>query len=177
MHDEALKHFRAARESGNSAPHPGRPFPTAASIALIHAGAGNPVRAWSPWRRMCSSSRCASIRSGKRKQAFEKTDLPEKLAVTRDARRTFYGWATSGSIRSSSAGTSARYLLGIRCPVLAIQGRDDEYGPRSSSPRSRGASPAAASSSKLPECGHSPFRDQPEAVLSCVSSFNRKIIS
>ena len=47
----------------------------------------------------------------------------------RDARKTFYGWADvwldphfeRWDIRDD-------YLPGVRCPVLAIQGYDDEYG-------------------------------------------------
>ena len=34
---------------------------------------------------------------------------------------------TAGSIRRSAAGTSQALLPAIRCPLLAIQGEDDEY--------------------------------------------------
>jgi pimeloyl-ACP methyl ester carboxylesterase len=150
-----------------------------ASIALIHAGAGNSVRgvvAMAPHvfiEPVCLDS----IR--KAKEAFEKTDLPGKLGrYHRDARKTFYGWADvwldpqfeRWDIRED-------YLLGIRCPVLAIQGRDDEYGTLEQLAAISRRVAGRCELVELPECGHSPFRDQPEAVLSCVSSFIGKIIS
>jgi pimeloyl-ACP methyl ester carboxylesterase len=47
----------------------------------------------------------------------------------RRARRPSTAGRTCGSIRSSAAGTSRdEYLPKIQCPVLAIQGHDDEYG-------------------------------------------------
>ncbi len=150
-----------------------------ASIALIHAGAGNPVRgvvAMAPHvfiEPVCLDS----IR--KAKEAFEKTDLPEKLGrYHRDARRTFYGWADvwldpqfeRWDIRED-------YLLGIRRPVLAIQGRDDEYGTLEQLAAISRRVTGRCELVELPDCGHSPFRDQPETVLSSVSSFIGKIIS
>ena len=54
------------------------------------------------------------------------------------------------------------YLPGIRCPVLAIQGYDDEYGTMAQLDEiaSRIAGPCELL--KLERCGHAPFRDQPE---------------
>src|SRR3954469_25785884 len=100
-----------------------------ASIALIHAGAGHAVRAVAAMApHVFIEPICiASIREAAKK--FESTDLPQRLGrYHRDARRTFYGWADvwrdadflDWDIRSD-------YLPGIRCPVLGIQGYDDEY--------------------------------------------------
>ena len=93
----------------------------------------------------------------------------------RDARKTFYGWAdvwldpgfVSWDIRDD-------YLPKIECPVLAIQGEDDEYGTMAQLDEMEQRL-KRCELLKLPQCGHSPFRDQPEKVLSTVKSYLEKI--
>src|SRR5256885_5451882 len=101
-----------------------------ASIALIHAGAGHGVRgvaAMAPHvfiEPICIES----IR--KAKHSFETTDLPRRLGrYHRDAARSFYGWADVW-LDPEFGGWDIRddYLPRIGCPVLALQGTDDEYG-------------------------------------------------
>jgi pimeloyl-ACP methyl ester carboxylesterase len=138
-----------------------------ASIALIHAGAWQAVRgvvAMAPHvfiEPVCLSS----IRTAK--VTFENTDLAEKLARHhRDARKTFYGWADvwldpqfkRWDIRDD-------YLPNVRCPVLAIQGHDDEYGTMAQLDEIARRVKGPCEVLKLEDCGHSPFRDQPEKVL------------
>ena len=54
--------------------------------------------------------------------------------------------------------------------MLAIQGLEDEYGTIEQINRIARAVPQL-SRLELPECGHSPHRDQPETVLAAVTSF------
>jgi pimeloyl-ACP methyl ester carboxylesterase len=144
-----------------------------ASIALIHAGAGHKVRgvvAMAP--HVFIEPVClGSIR--KAKETFESTDLPEKLGrYHRDARKTFYGWADvwldpefeSWDIRDE-------YLPQVRCPVLAIQGRDDEYGTMAQLDEIARRVAGPCELLKLEECGHSPFRDRPEQTLQKINAF------
>ena len=58
----------------------------------------------------------------------------------------------------------------IECPLLAIQGLDDEYGTLE---QVRGIARRVPQTRllELPHCGHSPHRDQPEAVIQAVGSF------
>jgi pimeloyl-ACP methyl ester carboxylesterase len=58
----------------------------------------------------------------------------------------------------------------IDVPVLAIQGRDDEYGTLAQLESIHRALPASEVL-VLDECGHSPHRDQPTSVLSAVRRF------
>jgi pimeloyl-ACP methyl ester carboxylesterase len=145
-----------------------------ASIALIHAGAGHAVRgvvAMAP--HVFIEPLC--LRSiDKAAEAFEKTDFGVKLARHhRDARKTFYGWADvwldpgfkGWDIRS-------KYLTGVRCPVLGIQGFDDEYGTMAQLDELQRFSKAELL--KLEQCGHAPFRDQPDKVLEAVTAFIRR---
>ena len=62
----------------------------------------------------------------------------------------------------------------IAVPALLIQGLDDEYGTLEQLDRIEAALPAAARLI-LADCGHSPHRDQPEAVLEAVAAFTREL--
>ena len=56
------------------------------------------------------------------------TCAPGSPATTTTSTRHSAAGTTSGCTRTSAAGTSRTYLPRIACPVLAIQGEDDEYG-------------------------------------------------
>jgi pimeloyl-ACP methyl ester carboxylesterase len=146
-----------------------------ASISLIHAGAGHAVRgvvAMAP--HVFIEPLC--LRSiDKAAEAFEKTDFGVKLArYHRDARKTFYGWADVW-LDPGFKGWDIRgeYLKGIRCPVLGIQGFDDLYGTMAQLDELHRLSNAQLL--KLEQCGHAPFKDQPEEVLSAIVSFVEKL--
>jgi pimeloyl-ACP methyl ester carboxylesterase len=150
-----------------------------ASISLIHAGAGHAVRgvvAMAPHvfiEPVCLSS----IR--KATQTLESTDLAERLGrYHRDARRTFYGWADVW-LDPDFEGWDIRadYLPGVRCPVLAIQGHDDEYGTMAQLDEIARRVRGPCELLKLENCGHSPFRDQPETVLAAIRQFIHRILS
>jgi pimeloyl-ACP methyl ester carboxylesterase len=174
MHDEALVALPELLESLNVEKPILIGHSDGASISLIHAGAGHAVRgvvAMAP--HVFIEPLC--LRSiDKAAEAFEKTDFGVKLArYHRDARRTFYGWADVW-LDPGFKGWDIRgkYLPDIRCPVLGIQGFDDEYGTMAQLDElQRGAK---AELLKLEQCGHAPFRDQPEKTLGAVADFIRR---
>jgi len=144
-----------------------------ASIALIHAGSGHAVRgvvAMAPHvfiEPLCLES------IDKAKETFETTDLAARLGrYHKDARKTFSGWADvwldpefkGWDIRSD-------FLPNVRCPVLAIQGYDDEYGTMEQLEEIRRRVGGRCELMKLERCGHAPFRDQPEVVTAKVTAF------
>lgn len=146
-----------------------------ASIALIYAGAGHAVRgvvAMAP-HVFVEPSGLESIR--KAVQAFETSDLGVRLAkYHRDARKTFYGWADVWlDPQFKGWDIRGKYLPHIRCPVLGIQGFDDEYGTMAQLDELQRLSKARLL--KLEQCGHAPFRDQPEEVLAAVVDFVEKL--
>lgn len=63
-------------------------------------------------------------------------------------------------------------LGGISAPLLAIQGDNDPYGTMAQI-NDIAAHLPQAQRLKLPDCGHSPHRDQPEAVAQAVQAFMR----
>ena len=146
-----------------------------ASIALIHAGDGR----WECAGLALMAPHCfvedISIRSIEQaKVVFETTDLASKLArYHRDPVSTFHGWNDIWLHPDFRAWNIEDSLPGIRCPILAIQGEDDEYGTMAqveAIPRGAVASPSVEVL-KLADCRHSPHKDQPEAVIRGIVDF------
>jgi pimeloyl-ACP methyl ester carboxylesterase len=144
-----------------------------ASIALIYAATCQTrgVVAMAPHvfiEPICLASIATAAKT------FETTDLPARLGkYHRDARKTFYGWADVW-LDPEFKGWDIRdeYLPNIRCPVLGIQGYDDEYGTMAQLDELGRRSKAELL--KLERCGHAPFRDQPEETLEAVTAFIRR---
>jgi pimeloyl-ACP methyl ester carboxylesterase len=107
------------------------------------------------------------------KRAYETTDLPRRLGRHHaDADRTFYGWNDIWLHPEFRAWNIEEYLPGILCPVLLIQGEEDEYGtPAQLAAIRRGVTGAPVEEVLLPACGHSPHRDQPAATLDAIAGF------
>jgi len=143
-----------------------------ASIALVHAGAGHPARGLvleAP-HVFVEEHGLEGIRRAKR--AFETTDLVRRLGkYHRDAARTFRGWNDVWLSPAFRDWNIEDCLPGVRCPVLVIQGENDEFGTMAQLDAiARGVS-GPCELLKLPACGHSPHRDRPEAVLAAVTRF------
>jgi pimeloyl-ACP methyl ester carboxylesterase len=60
-------------------------------------------------------------------------------------------------------------LHAVRCPVLAIQGYDDQYGTMEQLERIARGVAGPCELLKLERCGHSPQRDQREAVIDAIA--------
>ena len=61
-------------------------------------------------------------------------------------------------------------ISAVSAPLLAIQGEDDPYGTMAQIDDIATAVPHARLV-KLPQCGHSPHRDQPQAVAQAIENF------
>jgi pimeloyl-ACP methyl ester carboxylesterase len=99
------------------------------------------------------------------KVAYETTPLREKLARHHDdVDGVFWGWNDIWLNPEFRAWNIEEYLPRIACPVLVIQGEEDEYGTMEQVRRiERGAKHVQTLC--LAECRHSPHRDQPQRVL------------
>ena len=143
-----------------------------ASIALIHAGAGHPVRALAVLAaHVFVEDVCLRAIEEARRQ-FESGDLERRLARHhRDARRTFHLWNDVWLDPRFRAWNIEEYLPAIRCPVLALQGADDAYGtPAQLHAIARGVR-GPCELVELADCGHAPHLDQPERTLEAVAGF------
>ena len=146
-----------------------------ASIALIHAGAGHPVRALALMApHVFVEPVClTSIREAS--AAFAGGELAQRLAkYHRDAAKTFHLWADAWLDPAFEQWNIEEYLGGIACPVLAIQGEDDAYGTMEQLERVRRGVRGPCALVKLPACGHAPFRDQPQRTLAALTEFVRE---
>jgi pimeloyl-ACP methyl ester carboxylesterase len=148
-----------------------------ASIALIHAGSGRwPVRALileAPhvFVEEISVESIAAART-----AYAATDLRRRLErYHADVDGAFRGWNDIWLDARFRAWNIEQYLPGVRCPVLAIQGADDEYGtPAQIDAIERGVA-APFERLVLAQCKHSPHRDQEETVLRAMAEFITRI--
>lgn len=107
----------------------------------------------------------------KARDGYVTTRLRSKLArYHADPDSAFWGW-NDVWLDPDFRRWDIRELLGsIRCPVLAIQGYDDEYGTMA---QIEGIAERVPQTEllKLPDCGHSPHRDQPALLMRAVAAF------
>ena len=110
-----------------------------------------------------------SIRQAR--EAYLQTDLKRKLARYHDdVDSAFFGWNDIWLDPAFRSWDIAGEIAAIRCPVLAMQGLDDEYGTLE---QIRGIARRVpqAQLREIGQCGHSPHKDQPEVVIAAVKAF------
>ena len=108
---------------------------------------------------------------------FETTGLSGRLGkYHRNARKTFHLWADAWLDPAFRGWNIEEYLPRIKCPVLAIQGEGDEYGSMAQLDAIKRQAGGPCELLKLPDCGHSPHKDQPEKVLEVVVGFVKRIL-
>ncbi|KWR92148.1 alpha/beta fold hydrolase [Cupriavidus sp. IDO] len=98
------------------------------------------------------------------RQTYLETDLRSKLGRHHDdVDSAFWGWNDIWLDPAFRHWDLRPLLPQLRCPVLAAQGEDDEYGTMEQIEGIHRYAPQTALL-KLARCGHSPHRDQPEAL-------------
>lgn len=113
----------------------------------------------------------ASIRLAR--DAYLAGGLRERLArYHADVDSAFFGWNDIWLDPAFRDWNIEAELAGIGCPVLAIQGEDDEYGTLDQI-HGIGRRAPQARTLVLPQCGHSPHRDQPETLIREAGDFIR----
>jgi len=142
------------------------------SIALIFAGAFPEVplgiAVLAP-HEFVEEITLLGIRSAR--SVWESTDWPKKLGRYHlNAPRVFREWNDTWLSPPFRDWNIEPYLPKIRCPVLAIQGEDDEYATMRQIEVIAEQVPGTQLL-KLPNCGHTPQRDQEAVVLAALSEF------
>ena len=105
------------------------------------------------------------------REAYAKTDLRARLARHHaDPDSAFRGWNDVWLSPAFRAWNIEPSLDSITCPVLAVQGEDDEYGTLE---QIRGIARQVPQAELLviPHCAHSPHRDQPETLSRAAGRF------
>jgi pimeloyl-ACP methyl ester carboxylesterase len=146
-----------------------------ASIALLCAG--SPVAAARPVSGVIAMAPHVRVEDvavesiAAAKLAWDETELRARLARYHDdPDGAFRGWNDIWLHPGFRDWNIEACLVAIRCPVLAIQGEDDEYGTMDQVERIARVVPDTEIV-RLADCRHSPHRDQPEAVLDAVARF------
>jgi pimeloyl-ACP methyl ester carboxylesterase len=172
MHDEALKSLpellaqltiEAPILIGHS---------DGASIALIYAAVHDRVRGLVLLAPHVFVEDLSVNSIAEAKHKFETTNLREKLARHhRDAARTFWEWNNIWLHPDFRRWNIEEFLPRIGCPILAIQGFEDQYGTMAQVDAIARQSAGPVEILRLHDCRHSAHRDQPEAVLSAIRRF------
>jgi pimeloyl-ACP methyl ester carboxylesterase len=118
-----------------------------------------------------------SVRSiAEAKVGFETTEMKKKLArYHTDARRTFYGWNDIWLSPDFRRWNIEECLPGIRCPVLAVQGEDDEYGTMAQIETIAARVAGPCELVRIAACGHRLHRDQHDVTLEAIARFVARI--
>jgi pimeloyl-ACP methyl ester carboxylesterase len=143
-----------------------------ASIALIHAARPQSdlaaVVALAPHVNVEDITICNIDRA---RTLYDAGDLRERLSrYHANVDSTFWGWNRIWLDPAFRSWSIEALLPQVRCPVLAIQGEEDEYGTMEQI-ASIGRAVGGARLLALPACRHSPHRDQPDAVLDATRQF------
>lgn len=105
------------------------------------------------------------------RSAYLETDLRQKLARYHDdPDSAFRGWNDIWLHPAFRQWSIEDEIATIRCPLLALQGAEDEYGTLEQV-YGIARRVAAAQVAVLAECGHSPQRDQPARLIEIVQRF------
>jgi pimeloyl-ACP methyl ester carboxylesterase len=141
------------------------------SIALIHAS-GRPVRGVVTMAAHVFVEEICVTSISKANAGFETSGLKQALGKYHtDPAKTFHLWADAWLDPAFRDWNIESFLPGIRCPVLAIQGEQDEYGTMAQLEAIRRQVSGPCQLLKLPGCGHAPHKDKPEEALRAVRDF------
>jgi len=107
----------------------------------------------------------------KAREAYLETDLRERLSRHHeDPDSAFWGWNDIWLHPPFKQWSIEQEIEAIRCPLLAVQGLDDEYGTLE---QIRGIARRLPQTRllELAQCGHSAHRDQPDRLIAATAAF------
>lgn len=104
---------------------------------------------------------------------YNGTDLEKRLAAYhgKNTAGVFHNWADTWLDPRFRTWNVEGDLADIRCPLLVIQGEDDEYGTPAQVEAIAGKTSGPADAWLIPRCGHIPHQQAREAVLLRMAGF------
>jgi pimeloyl-ACP methyl ester carboxylesterase len=116
----------------------------------------------------------ASIR--KAREAYETGDLrPKLLKYHKDVDNAFRGWNDAWLDPAFRDWNIEEVIAWIRVPVLAIQGKDDQYGTRAQIAALETQSYNPVDVAMLDDCGHAPHTEKPDATLALIVEYLERL--
>jgi len=147
-----------------------------ASIAILHAGmfpacpAGLILEAPHVFVEDTTVSSILQARA-----LYKDTDLPQRLRrYHANADSLFWGWNNIWLDPAFRDWNIESFLDFIQCPVLVLQGAQDEYGTTKQIEAIQRRIPSA-SAILLDDCKHAPHRDRCDATIASVCDFIRRL--
>ena len=106
------------------------------------------------------------------KSAYRTGDLKERLQRHhKNVDNAFYGWNNAWLDPGFREWNVSEVIDRFRIPVLAIQGKDDRYGTLAQIEEIKNRACTQINVEILDNCGHAPYREQPEKFLKVVTEF------
>jgi pimeloyl-ACP methyl ester carboxylesterase len=110
------------------------------------------------------------------RETFETTDMKARMAKYHaDPEATFRGWNDAWLDPDFAKWNVADAIDYLRVPVLAIQGRQDQYGTEAQIEEIEKRIYSPHDVEWLEDCGHSPHLEQPERTLSAIADYVRRL--
>lgn len=109
--------------------------------------------------------------------AWHTTNLEQKLQKYHDNKTAgvFNAWTTTWLKPSFATWNIEHFLPQIQCPVLVIQGKNDEYGSMAQVNGILSGVSGLAQKLIVPEAGHTPHKESAEIVLEQAAAFIKQI--
>ncbi len=151
------------------------------SIALIQAGSGigpAPLGVITMAAHVFVET-VSTISIARARVAYEESDLRARLERFHDdVDGAFYSWNCTWLLPAFIRGFNIEAdVARARCPITAIQGVQDEYGTVKQLDSIRERSQGRAEIVLLPDCRHSPHRDQREATLAAIRRHIARVLA
>lgn len=106
------------------------------------------------------------------RQTYEQTDLRQRLGRHHDdVDALFIAWNDIWLSKAFRDWDITDVLAGVSCPVLAVQGQQDQYATLRQFDLIDAGLPSSLQRIVLDDCRHAPHLDQPQATLAAVSKF------
>ncbi len=144
-----------------------------ATIAAIHAGSDFGTRAAVLMAPHFFTEEMGLAEIARADEIFRTSDMAERMRkYHRDPLATFRGWADAWLDPNFRPWRVESVLSGVKCPMLAVQGRQDQYGTLEQIEAVR-RRVTHAEIAILDDCQHVPHFEQPQATLDLITRFMR----
>lgn len=142
-----------------------------ATIALLHAACGadpKPLAVVSIAAHLfVEDITRAGIRKAVDNHAILRSRLQRYHGAKTDA--LFWNWAGTWLSPAFDAWDIRQQMPGVHCPVLALQGVDDEYGTIAQIEAIEAGCSGPVTRALIPDCGHDPHLQNPAATMQAIA--------
>jgi len=111
------------------------------------------------------------------RQAYDELIRPRLARHHRDVDAMFAGWAGAWGQPDFAVGQIEALLPAIKVPVLAMQGRQDQYGTLAQIEALKRGLACAPEVAILEDCGHAPHLEKPDETARLIADFTTRILT